>query len=264
MTTERLPQPIRAGRRRKAPWVIGGLLLLIALLIAAYVVAEILIRDHATDRVKTQVAQGLALPSEENVGVSFAGSMVLQAILGSIGQADVTVDDATFGPLTGDLDIRAEGVPLDSAQPVEQLDIAMTIPEENVAELGDYLTGVEVADISLAEPEILVETEFSLLALAVPVRLGLEPEAVEGAFGFTPSSIELAGRRLTADELRTSEFGGIAQPLLEQRQVCIAAYLPEALVLRDVDVVGDELVARFAGTSVVLSEAELTAVGSCP
>jgi LmeA-like phospholipid-binding len=243
--------------------VIGGILFLLLLLVAAYVVAEILIRDYATDRVKTQVAQGLALESEDDVGVSFAGSMVLHAIRGSIGQADVTVDDATFGPLTGDLDIRAEGVPLDSSQPVEQLGITMTVTEENVAELGDYLTGVEVADISLAAPEILVETEFSLLGIAVPAALGLEPEAVEGALGFTPSSIEVGGRRLTADELRSSEFGGVAQPLLEQREVCIAEYLPEALVLQDVDVVGNELVAAFTGASVVLSEAELTALGSC-
>jgi hypothetical protein len=236
---------------------------LVLLLVAAYVVAEILIRDYATDRVKTQVAEGLALESKDDVSVAFGGSMVLQAIRGVIGQADVTVDGATFGPLTGDLDIRAEGVPLDSAQPVDRLEITMRVAEENVAELGDYLTGVEVADIALAAPEILVETEFTLLAFAVPVELGLEPAAVEGALGFTPSSIEVAGRRLTADELRSSEFGGLAEPLLEQRQVCIAEYLPEALVLQDVDVVGNELVAKFAGESVVLSEAELTAVGSC-
>ena len=264
MTTERLPRPIRTRRRRKAPWVIGILLFLILLVVAAYVVAEILIRDYATDRVKTQVSQGLALESKDDVDVAFGGSMVLQAIRGVIGQADVTVDDATFGPLTGDLDIRAEGIPLDSTQPVEQLDITMTVTEENVGELTDYLTGLEVSDIVLAEPEILVDTEFSLFALAVPVRLGLEPEAVDGALGFTASSIEVASRRLTADELRASEFGGVAQPLLEQQEVCIAEYLPEALELQDVDVVGDELEADFSGTSVTLSEAELTAVGTCP
>lgn len=245
--------------------MIGILIFLVLLLVAAYLVAEVLIRNYATDRVKTQVAQGLALESEDDVGVTFAGSMVLQALLGRIGQADVTVDEATFGPLTGDLDIRAEGVPVDSSQPVEQLDITMAVTEDNVGELADYLSGLEVADIALAEPEIVVESEFSLFGVAVPVHLGLEPAAVEsGALGFTPSSIEVAGRRLTAEDLQASEFAGLAQPILEQREVCIAEYLPEALVLQDVDVVGEELVARFAGRDVVLSEAELTAVGSCP
>lgn len=234
------------------------------LLVTAYAVAEILIRDYATDQVKTQVAQGLALESEDDVGVEFAGSLVLQALLGSLSQADVTVDDATFGPLTGDLVIRAEGVPFDSSEPVERLDVRMTVSEENVQELAEYVTAVRLAEISLAEPEILVETEFSLLALTVPVQLGLEPSVVEGALAFTPASVELAGRRITADELRQSEFAGLAAPLLEQREICIAEYLPEALELQEVDVVGDELVARFEGTSVVLSEAELTAVGTCP
>lgn len=243
--------------------MIGTVLVLLVLLVVAYVVAEILIRDYATDQVQTQVSEGLALESKDDVDVAFAGSMVLQVIRGSIGQADVAVDDATFGPLTGDLDIRAEGVPIDSSKPVEHLDITMTVTEENVGELTDYLTGLEVSDITLAAPEIVVETEFSLLALAVPVELGLEPEAVDGALGFTPSSIEVAGRRLTADELRASEFGGVAQPLLEQREVCIAEYLPEALKLQHVEVVGSELKARFTGSSVLLSEAELTAVGSC-
>jgi hypothetical protein len=263
MTTERLPRQIPARRRRKAPWIIGILLVVVALLVAAYIVAEILIRNYATDRVQTEVAQGLSLESKDDVGVTFAGSLVLQAIQGSIGQTDVTVDEATFGPLTGDLDIHAEGVPIDSSKPVEQLDITMTISEENVGGLTDFLTGIEVSDITLAEPEVVVGTQFSLLGAVVPVELGLEPEAVDGDLGFTPSSIEVANRRLTADELAASEFGGVAQPLLEQRQVCIAQYVPEALTLQDVDVVGNDLVARFTGSSVVLSEAELSTVGTC-
>jgi len=73
--------------------VIGILLFLVLLLVAAYVVAEFLIRGYATARVKTQVEQGLALESKEDVGVAFGGSMVLQAIRGVIVQADVTMDD---------------------------------------------------------------------------------------------------------------------------------------------------------------------------
>ncbi len=238
--------------------------MLVLLLVVAYVVAEILIRNYATDRVRTEVARGLALESESDVGVGFAGSMVLQALLGSISRADVTVDDATFGPLTGDLDIQARGVPIDSSQPVDEIDLSMKVTEENVGELTDYLTGVEVMDIALAEPEIVVESELSLLGVAIPVQLGLEPAAVDGQLGFTPSSIEVAERRLTADELRQSEFGGVAQPLLDQRQVCIAEYLPESLTLQDVQVDGDELVADFQARSVVLSEEEFSTVGTCP
>lgn len=264
MTTQRLPRPIRTRRRRHTPWVLGGLALLVVLLSAAYVVAEILIRDYATDRVQTQVAQGLALESRNDVGVTFAGSMVLQAILGSLDRADVTVKEATFGPLTGDLSIRAEGVPLDSSEPVETVAITMTVTEENLGELSDYLTGVNVGNIALEEPEIIVDSEFFLFAVSVPVQLGLEPAAVDGALGFTPSSIEVAGRRLAADDLSQSEFGGLARPLLEQREICIAEYLPQSLVLQDADVVGNQLVAAFEGRSVVLSEAEFTAVGSCP
>lgn len=237
--------------------------MLVLLLVAAYALAEVLIRDYATDRVKSQVARGLALDSEDDVGVQFAGSLVLQALLGSLSQADVTVDDASFGPLTGDLVIRASGVPIDSTQPVEQLDVRMTVSEQNVQELAEYITAVQLAEISLDEPEILVTTEFSLLAVTVPVQLGLEPSAVNGALAFTPASVELAGRRITADDLRQSEFGGLAGPLLEQREVCIAEYLPESLELQEVEVAGERLEASFTGTSVLLTEAELTAVGSC-
>jgi hypothetical protein len=235
----------------------------VLLLVAAYVVAEILIRDYATDRVKAEVAEGLALESEDDVGVEFTGSLVLQALLGEIGQADVTVDDATFGPLTGDLDIRAHGVPVDSSQPVERLDVRLAVSEENVQRLAEYITAVSVADITLSEPEIVAETEFSILAASVPVRLGVEPSAESGVLTFTPSSIELAGRRLTADELRESEFGGVAGPLLEQREVCVEEYLPQAFALLDVRVVGEELVATLTGADVLLTAEELQSVGSC-
>jgi hypothetical protein len=263
VTTERLPRPIRTRRRRRAPWILGGILVLVLLLVAVYVVAETLLRDYATGRVKTEVAQGLALESEDDVGVDFAGSLVLQALIGKIGQTDVTVEDATFGPLTGDLDIRAHGVPVDTSKPVDRLDVQLTVSEQNVQDLAEYMTAVQVADITLEEPEILAQTELSLLAVAVPVQLGLEPSAESGRLAFTPSSIELAGRRLTADELRASEFGGVAGPLLQQQEVCVEEYLPQAFALLDVSVVGDELVATLTGADVRLTAAELQSVGSC-
>jgi hypothetical protein len=235
----------------------------VVLLVAAYIVAEILIRDYATGRVKTEVAQGLQLESEDDVGVEFTGSLVLQALIGKVGQTDVTVQDATFGPLTGDLDIRAHGVPVDTTQPVDRLDVRLAVSEENVQDLAEYITAVQVADVTLEEPEIVAETELSLLAIAVPVRLGLEPSAESGRLAFTPSSIELAGRRLTAEELRASEFGGVAGPLLEQREVCVEEYLPEAFALLDVSVVGEELVATLTGSDVRLTAEELQSVGSC-
>ncbi|MFC0682463.1 DUF2993 domain-containing protein [Lysobacter korlensis] len=262
MTAVLPPARIRR-RRRKAPWVLGGLILLVLLLVAAYVVAEILIRDYATERVKTEVAEGLALESEDDVGVQFTGSLVLQALMGRLDQADVTVDEATFGPLTGDLEIRAHGVPVDSSQPVDRLDVRLMVSEDDVQQLAEYITAVRVADITLDEPEIVAETEFSILAATVPVRLGLEPSAESGRLAFTPSSVELAGRRLTADELRESEFGVIAGPLLEQRQVCVEEYLPKAFALLDVRVVGDELVATLTGADVRLTAAELQDFGTC-
>jgi hypothetical protein len=243
--------------------VIGGIAVVVLLLVALYVVAEVLVRDYATARVKTEVADGLALQSEDDVEVEFAGPLVIQALFGSIGQADVTVDDATFGPLTGDLSVRASGVPVDTSKPVDRLDVRLAVAEENAQRLAEYVTAVRVADIRLREPEIVVETEFTLLVATVPVRLGLEPSAESGRLAFSPSSIELANRRLTADELRASEFGGLAGPLLEQREVCVEEFLPRAFALLDVRVVGDELVATLTGSDVRLSADELQNVGSC-
>ena len=68
----------------------------------------------------------------------------------------VAVDDVTLGPLTGDLTIVAEGVPLDPDAPTRVLRVRYAIPESELSALTPEITGVTITDVSLQDGELVV------------------------------------------------------------------------------------------------------------
>ncbi len=95
-----------------------------------------------------------------------------------------------------------------------------------------------------------------------PIGVALTPTASEGQIVLSPASLQLGGAEVTAAALQ-DQFGGLADAVLRDWNVCIAQYLPAGVVLTGVEVEGDVLVADFDVDGAIATDPALQQNGSC-
>jgi hypothetical protein len=252
-------------KRRRWPWVLGGILLVLAiLLVIAFFIADAYAKDYARAYIKERIVAVLGIEPGTPVTVDIGdGSVLLQALRGKLDQIDVTADQVDFGILKGAATVHAEGVPLDQNAPVDSLEVTFAVAEGDVGALAGNLSGLELESIALEEPEIVATTTFSFFGFQIPVGMGIEPSADEGRIVFTPTSIRLGEDSYTADELKNT-FGGFADQLLRQQSFCVAENLPAALTIVGVEVVQKSLIVTIDGDGAALGGPDLSTAGVCP
>ena len=258
-------QPPRPKRRR---WigVLIGLVVLIALLVVGFFVADAYAKTYAENYVRERIIEVLKLDPATKVDVDLGdGSVLLQAARGAIDEVRVDVDTITFGDISGGARISATGVPLDSSKPVSTLDIEVTVSEENVKKLSGFMSGIDITSIDIENELIRISSELKLLFLSVPVAVDLEPTAKDGGINFDPVTILLGEEEISVADLRASpQFSALAGDLLDSRDFCVASFLPQALTLDKVDIVGTDLVLGINGDGTTLSDPALSTLGTCP
>ena len=258
------PAPPRR-RRRWIGWLIAAVIL-VALLVAGFFIADSLARQAATAYVRERIIEVLSLPADATVDVDLGtGSLLLQAAQGSVDEVTVWVPELTVGGITASAVLTAEGVPLSDTEPVRELGIVVTLTEEQVRALSGYLSGIELTSIDLERGVISVGTDLSGLFLTIPVTVDLVPSPSEGGISFEPDSITLNGTQISVDDLRATPLvSDLAGDLLASQEFCIADSLPQALEVRGVEVLGSELVVTIGATGVPLGGPGLSTMGTCP
>jgi hypothetical protein len=251
-------------KRKKWPWILGGVaLLLVVLLVIAFFVADAIAKNYAKDYIRERIVAVLNLDPATPVDVDIEGSVLMQALAGRLNSVDVSVEKVAFGELSGAATVHAEGLPLNTDAPTDVLGITFSMPEDQVvAALGDNLSGMQLEEITLEEPEIVVKTTLDLFFFKLPVAMALEPAAEEGTIVFTPTTITLDDEDYTADELR-QQLGQLADAFLAQQAVCVADKLPVALTVTDADIVKTDLVLKIDGDGATLGGSDLTTMGTC-
>jgi hypothetical protein len=258
------PAEVPAKKRRRWPWVVGGIVLfLVVALVIAYVIGENYAKNYARDYIKERIVAVLGVEDPGTVTVDVAGPVLLQALAGKLNQVDVTAESVTFGTLSGAATVHAEGVPLDANAPTDALDVTFAVPEDQVvAAVGQNLSSLPIDSISLDEPEVVVTATFSFLIIEIPFGMGLEPSAEDGQIVFTPTRIQLFDEDYSQDE--ASEFlGEFATQLFAEQKICVNESLPVALKIVDVDVVKKDLVITINGDGVVMGGSDLSTPGTC-
>lgn len=253
-----------AKKRRRWPWVLGGIVLvLVILLVIGYIIGENYAKNYARDYIKERIVAVLGVDDPDTVTVDVAGPVLLQALAGKLNQVDVTAESVTFGTLSGAATVHAEGVPLDANAKTEKLDVTFAMPEDQVSSaLAGNLSGLQLDSITLEEPEIKVTSTINLFFFTLPVGMGIVPSAEDGQLVFTPTTVTLGDQDYTVDELK-QEIGDLAGPLLEQQSLCVNESLPVALKIVDVDVVKKDLVITINGDGVVMGGSDLSTPGTC-
>jgi hypothetical protein len=252
-------------RKRRLGWLIA-LVIVLVVLVAGFFIADAVVRQVATGYVREQIVEVLGLDPATPVEVDLgSGSILLQAARGSLDAINVHADEITFGDISGEAQIVATAVPLDSRQPVGTLGVTVTVTEQNVRKLAEFMSASELKSIDLQDGVVRVGAEFNAIFFVIPISVDLVPSAVEGGISFDPTTIILGEEEISVQDLRDSpEFRALAGELLDSRDFCVASYLPRALAISDVDVVGSKLVVVITGDGTALGDPALSTLGTCP
>ncbi|HEV7742796.1 MAG TPA: DUF2993 domain-containing protein [Pseudolysinimonas sp.] len=258
-----VPAPKR--KRRRWPWILGGILLILAILLTiAFFVGDAYARNYARDYIKQRIVAVLGIDDPSQVKVDIGtGSVLLQALAGRLNEVDIDAGKVTFGTLTGVATVHAEDVPLDANAKTSKLDVTFAVAEKDVvAAVGSNLSSLPIDSITLTEPDIVVKATLPVFVFSIPVGMSLEPSAVDGQVVLTPSHIQLFDQDYTIDEAH-NQLGGLADQLLTPQSMCVNESLPAALTIVDVDVVKKDLVIKINGDGVALGGTDLSTPGTC-
>ncbi|GAA1422346.1 DUF2993 domain-containing protein [Agrococcus citreus] len=246
-------------KRGRGLLVLGAILLVVAVLA---VVAELVARQVVPGMVRAAVVEQLQLPADHPVDVAVDGILIPQLIAGTLADVRIASDDVTVGAFSGDVTAHGEGIPIrgDRAAAGGTAEVRMTT--EQLRSLLSTIDGFPAETIELAAPNVTASTEVELLGASIPLALELAPDAAEGQLVLSPVEGTVAQATVTAEQLR-QQFGGLLEPLLQDRSVCVASSLPAALTLTSIEVVDDELVAGFDIDGRIIDDPAMQANGTC-
>ena len=255
------PAAAQKRRRRGLGWVVAAVIVVV-LAVAGWFVAEAVARNVVTDTVRQRIIAELALPKDQQIDVALEGAVLPQLIGGALTSIRISSDDVRQGDFSADVVVEARDVPIRGDGEMRDAHAVVTLDESQLRGLLSAVEDFPVETVGIAAPDITASIELSLFGATVPVGLSLTPSAEEGELVLTPTSIQVAGSDITADELRR-QFGIVSNAVLRDWPVCIAEYLPRGLILADVAVEGDRLRAGFDVDDRLLVDDALLADGTC-
>lgn len=246
-------------KRGRALLIVAIVLVVVA---ALAVVAELVARQIVPDMIRSAVVEQLALPADHPVDVEVDGILLPQLIAGSLADVRIASEAVTVGAFGGDVTAQFADVPIrgDGAAAGGSAEVRMST--EQLRSLLATIESFPAETIELHEPNVTASTEFSLFGATIGLGLELEPSAADGDLVLSPVEGSIAEARVTADQLR-QQFGSLLDPLLQDRSVCVASSMPAALTLQSIEVVGDELVAGFDIDGRIINDPALQQNGSC-
>ncbi|WP_150952041.1 DUF2993 domain-containing protein [Microbacterium testaceum] len=250
-----------APRRRTGRWI-AVLVVAVVLLAGAVVAAEFIARSVVTSTVRSLVVKNVGLPDDQDVAVSVAGLVLPQLLGGRLNEVTVSSDDVTLGPITGDVRVDLRGVPVSGDAAADGGVASVRLNPDQLKALLSEVPDLPASSVTVAAPDVNIETSLSLFGIAIPVGIGVTPGADAGDLTLTPSTFQVGGNAIDADTLR-SQFGGVADSVLKTTSLCIADRLPAGLTLTSATVQGQDLVATFDVAGGILNDPALQSDGTC-
>jgi uncharacterized protein YpmS len=258
----RWEQPEPARRRRRAwPWVVAFIIVAV-LAVGAWFAAEAVARNIVENTVRTQIAERLSLPADHEIDVEVPGMVLPQLIGGSLNEITVSSQDVPVGTFEGDVTVTATDVPVRDASDIGSATATVTLDQAQLQSLLSSIDQFPAEGVTLADPDVAVQTQLQLFGVEFPVGVALTPSVADGDIVLTPASFDVAGAQIDAAQL-AQRFGALADVVVRDWTVCIAEYIPAGVTLTDVHVDGDVLVADADVDGGIVSDTELQENGTC-
>ncbi|MDN3494570.1 DUF2993 domain-containing protein [Planococcus sp. APC 4015] len=246
--------------RRAWPWLVAfGIVVLLA--VGAWFLGEMIARDLVEKTIRTQITSNLPVPADQEIDVDVPGAIIPQLIGGRLDEVRVAADDIAIDAFAGDIAVEMRDVPIRGGA-VSDASATVTLDEAQLRRLMAQVDGFPSDALGIDSSFVTASMELSLFGASIPIGFSLTPSADEGELVLTPESLQVAGADVTVDELRR-QFGVLSNAVLRDWPVCVAQYLPAGLALDTVDVVGDDLVARFSIADTILTDPALRTRGTC-
>jgi len=246
-----------ATRRARWPWV---LLILLVVLAALAVAAELVARAVLPAVVRGIVIDQLDLPADQQMDVEASGILLPQLIGGRLDELHLASQRVTIGGVTGSADVTATDVPVQGGA----LGGAHGTVAIDAAEFERLIARADlpIDEVEFSEPDVTVGGTVDILGAAVPVGLTVTPGADAGELLLTPVSASLAGSVLDLQQL-AGRLGGIGDRLAETQRICIADRLPAGITLTGLRIEGTRAVADITADGRIAVDPALLENGVC-
>jgi hypothetical protein len=245
-----------ARRRRRGRGIVIALVVVIVLA-GAVVVADILLRSYAERRAAAEISSSLADTVEGGIDVEIGGfSFLAQYLSGTFERVTLDAPDLSVDGVPVEAHVVADGVPSDLTTPVDTVSATLTLDQDAVNRV------VEVpgsARLTLGDQSVGYDGSISFLGFDLDYL-------VTAAVSVSDDSVVLSPRAatLTSGSTVFDASGALDAVLDESIPLCVANYLPQGVELKKLQVAPGSATVTLGAAGLLLDEAGLRTVGTCP
>lgn len=206
----------------------------------------------------------LDIPNSHPVEVDLGGSALLHAIGGGVGDITVEIPDAPVADgVRATLIFSAKRSPFDPSKgDLTDAKAAVYVPTADLGPMISLLTNGVVDSGKTSSGELVVGRQLEALGFTVPIEATLGLTAVDGEVLVEPRGLSAVGFDLSVDQL-ASATGGLLDPLLSARQLCVREWLPAGATLSDIRITTSGARVEFELAPDFLANPQQQELGAC-
>lgn len=253
-----------SARRPARALIAAGIV--VVLVVALLVVGELVARRMVEQRVREAIVSELDLPADQEIEVEVGGIVLAQLAAGRLDDLSIRSDDVSVGGLSGDVAIRAHGVPVrgeDLGALGGTASVALDAADVDalLAQVGGRWLSWGDIDVALPGPAAELSTSASLFGVPIPLAFSAVPGVQDGDVVLTPASIRVGDLELAADTLAQSpiDVSALAEPLV----VCEGDALPDGLDVVSAEVEHARLTVHLTLADGVFADTRALASAAC-
>lgn len=223
-----------SGGERKPRWWLRILWVVVIVGVLAGA-AEFALRLIVPGVIQTAVRQQLGMPSNHEVDVSLGGSVLLGALRGGVRDVTIDVPDAPLiEGLAADAELHAAAVPFNPLSgEIEGATAKLTFTKDQLSPAVSLLTSGVADSGEVKDGALVVGKSLAVFGQEVPLTVSLGLSVDSGDVVVQPEAVNLADLGLDAAQI-SQATGGLLDPILQQRTVCVRDQLPRGVTLTNI------------------------------
>ncbi|MFE6963699.1 DUF2993 domain-containing protein [Agromyces sp. NPDC057679] len=250
------PEPRRRlSRGARIGLIVAGSVVGLAALL---VVADVVARGIAEQRVADEVRANLPAGVEGDVDVTIGGlSVIAQYLSGTMEQVSLSAPELVVDGAPLDVAVDLRGVPVDLGSPVERLEATVSAEQDAVNSLVQVPNST--GSITLGDATVGYEGELELFGQSIAYQVTATPTAAGNEVLLEPVGVEVGAGGGSLD------LSGIVERVLggDPIAVCVAEHLPEGIEVTGIAAAPGVVQVELEGSEVTLDAAHLQQTGSC-